>query len=149
MNNDNINMSGATQNARAVSEQVKTMGTNQQSLATSVAVSSLVKAGSATTESLQSNQAASPASGVTNRALEQSVSLINNVVKNVQRDLSFTIDKDSNRTIIKVLDSKSGNVIRQIPTEAALDIAAQIRSYNESAGTESGLPKGILFSDII
>jgi hypothetical protein len=39
-------------------------------------------------------------------------------------------------------------VIRQIPTEAALDIASQIRDYNQNAGTQNGLPKGILFSDI-
>jgi len=147
MNNDNVNMTGVTQIVRVAGEQAKTIGINQQTLANPVAVSSLVKVGSATTESLQSNLAAT--SGMTNENLEQSVSLINNAVKNVQRDLSFTIDNDSNRTIIKVLDSKSGNVIRQIPTEAALDIAAQIRNYNESAETQNGLPKGILFSDSI
>jgi flagellar protein FlaG len=146
MNNDNVNMTNATQISRSAGGQSKTNGSNQQSLAKAVSVSAPVLTGSVEKAPAQSGLTA--VSSATDGSLQESVSLINSAVKNIQRDLSFTIDDDSNRTVIKVLDSKSGNVIRQIPTEAALDIASQIRDYNQNAGTQNGLPKGILFSDI-
>jgi len=36
--------------------------------------------------------------------------------------LSFTIDKDTNETIISVIDNKSGEIIRQIPPDEILNI---------------------------
>jgi flagellar protein FlaG len=38
-------------------------------------------------------------------------------------DLSFSVDKDTNRTVVKVLERESGDVIRQIPADEVLKIA--------------------------
>ncbi|ABB30706.1 flagellar protein FlaG protein [Geobacter metallireducens RCH3] len=48
---------------------------------------------------------------------------INEFIESFTRDLKFTIDKDSERVVLKVVDRKSGDVIRQIPSEEALKIA--------------------------
>ena len=68
--------------------------------------------------------------------LEKSVSQLNEIVQSVQRDLEFSIDETSGDTVvIKVLDTKTDEVIRQIPSEEVLAIARNIESL-----------KGILFS---
>lgn len=48
---------------------------------------------------------------------------INEFIESFTRDIQFTIDRDSERVVLKVVDRKSGDVIRQIPSEEALEIA--------------------------
>lgn len=48
---------------------------------------------------------------------------INEFIESFTRDIQFTIDKDSERVVLKVVDRKSGDVIRQIPSEVSLKIA--------------------------
>jgi len=48
---------------------------------------------------------------------------INEFIESFTRDLQFTIDKDTDRVVVKVVNRKSGDVIRQIPSEEALKIA--------------------------
>ncbi len=67
--------------------------------------------------------------------LEDSVSQLKNLVQSVQRDLQFSIDDFSGRTVITVLDSKTEEIIRQIPSEEVLALAKNIESM-----------KGVLFS---
>lgn len=55
--------------------------------------------------------------------VEQAVSQVNEFVQNLNRDLQFTVDDDSGRTVIKVLDNETKEVIRQIPPEELLRIA--------------------------
>jgi flagellar protein FlaG len=42
------------------------------------------------------------------------------------QSLEFSIDDDSNRTIVKVIDQSTKEVLRQIPTPEALQIAKSI-----------------------
>lgn len=58
--------------------------------------------------------------------VEQAVSQVNQFVQNLSRDLQFTVDEHSGRTIIKVLDSETKEVIRQIPPEELLRIASHL-----------------------
>ena len=67
--------------------------------------------------------------------LESSVSKLNELVQSVQRDLQFTIDESSGDTVIKVLDTNTDEVIRQIPSKEVLALAQNIESL-----------KGVLFS---
>jgi flagellar protein FlaG len=53
----------------------------------------------------------------------QAVSNINKSLQTLSQDLVFSVDNDSNRTIVKVVDQKTKEVIRQIPTPEALEIA--------------------------
>jgi flagellar protein FlaG len=65
---------------------------------------------------------AKPAPATIDRAIEQ----IRTYLSESKRQLNFERDDSSGRTIIRVLDSVSGQVIRQIPSEEVLKIAAFI-----------------------
>ena len=54
--------------------------------------------------------------------LEQVVKQLNDYAQTVQREVQFNIDKDSGQTLIKVIDSRTKEVIRQIPSEEALAV---------------------------
>lgn len=55
--------------------------------------------------------------------VEQAVNQINQYVQTLRRDLHFSIDEDSGRTVVKVLDTETKEVIRQIPSEELLRVA--------------------------
>lgn len=69
------------------------------------------------------DEAAADSSGL---SVEQAVSSIKGFVQTLQRDLDFDLDNDSGRVVVKVTDSQSGEVIRQIPSEDALRLAESI-----------------------
>lgn len=59
--------------------------------------------------------------------LDDAVSQLNDFVQNVQRDLQFEVDNDLGQTIVKVVDQKTQEVIRQIPDELALRLAKNLQ----------------------
>ena len=72
-------------------------------------------------------------------ALEKVVSQLNAYIQNTQRDVDFSVDDATGRVVVKVIDSESEEVIRQIPSEEMLAIS---RHLVESLETEQ--PKGFL-----
>ncbi len=72
--------------------------------------------------------------------LQKAVSDINSYVQNLQRDLQFKVDTDLGRAIISVIDSETQEVIRQIPSEEAIERA---RFLEEQLSSESH-PDGLL-----
>ncbi len=65
------------------------------------------------------------------KALELAVETANNFVQTVQRDLHFSIDQESERTVVKVVESSSGDIIRQIPNESFLELARKMKEFGE------------------
>lgn len=55
--------------------------------------------------------------------IKQAIHEIQGVVDNLAHDLHFSVDEDTGQTIIKVMDASTQEVIRQMPTEEALNIA--------------------------
>jgi len=55
--------------------------------------------------------------------VKEAVANINKSLQTLSQDLVFSVDSDSNRTIVKVVDQKTKEVIRQIPTPEALEIS--------------------------
>lgn len=51
---------------------------------------------------------------------------INKALKQSNKNLEFTIDSDTKRSIVKLVDSETGDVIRQFPSEEALAISKAI-----------------------
>lgn len=63
----------------------------------------------------------------TNKAgLQQSVIRLNEFVQHLNRELQFSIDETSGRTVIKVIDAETSEVIRQIPSEELLELARHL-----------------------
>lgn len=79
--------------------------------------------------------------------LRDAVDQINNFVQTVQRDLSFSMDEGSGHTIIKVIDSESGKLVRQIPSEEVIALATYLQDVNTGSASSGEVPHGILFSD--
>ena len=83
----------------------------------------------------------------TQAKLREAVDQINDYVQTVQRDLSFNMDDDSGRTVISVIDSGSGELIRQIPTEEVIALASHLQDLSMESVDSSEVTQGILFSD--
>ncbi|NQZ51874.1 MAG: flagellar protein FlaG [Moritella sp.] len=61
--------------------------------------------------------------------LQDAVQKLNDFTSNnTQRDLTFAIDEDTKEMVVTVRDSRTQEVIRQMPTEEALAVAKQIES---------------------
>lgn len=63
---------------------------------------------------------------ISEEEVEDAVQVINDHVKSLRRELQFTVDKDSRKTVIKVIDSNTKEVIRQIPNDEALKVAKSL-----------------------
>ena len=51
---------------------------------------------------------------------------INDFLKSSSAGLEFKVDSDSKRVVVRIVDSETGQVIRQIPTEEMLAIAQSL-----------------------
>lgn len=67
-----------------------------------------------------------PQSGENQAELTAAVDKLNTYVQSVQRTLDFQLDEDSGKTIIKVYDKESEELIRQIPGELAVELAQKL-----------------------
>lgn len=63
--------------------------------------------------------------------LQSSVDNINKALKQADKNLVFSIDQESNRTVIKVVDAETGDVIREIPSKEALAISQAIEQIQQ------------------
>lgn len=64
--------------------------------------------------------------------LAQAVDDLNRRFKDSRTDLRFSIDDDSGRTVVSVVDAEDGTVLRQMPTEEALRVS---KALDEALGT--------------
>ena len=63
--------------------------------------------------------------------LENVVSNLNQLVRDLHRELRFSVDDASGDTVIKVIDSKTDEVLRQIPSEEVMRLRQRLE---EAAG---------------
>jgi len=64
---------------------------------------------------------------------ERAVAQINKLLKNQQQALEFSMDKGSNRVVYKLVDTNTGEVIRQIPSEEFLSLSRSLAAKAEGA----------------
>lgn len=58
--------------------------------------------------------------------VRESVKDINDIVQKVKEDLSFEIHDETDRMMVKVIDRKTKEVIKELPPEEMLDLSARI-----------------------
>jgi len=68
---------------------------------------------------------------------------ISDYIQTVSRSLQISVDQDLGATIIKVLDSETDEIVRQIPAEEILQIA-RFLSEQQSGADTSATVKGLL-----
>ena len=69
---------------------------------------------------------------VTDEKVVQAVSNLNDYVQVIRRELQFSVDKESGRTVVTVVDAETGEKIRQIPREEVLALARHMGSDMKS-----------------
>lgn len=77
-----------------------------------------------TRQNLPGNGQNVPASAAAD--IQSAVSRISDYVQSLNRDLKFRVDHDTNQVVVTVMDSQSGEVIRQIPSEEVIAVARSI-----------------------
>jgi len=64
---------------------------------------------------------------VTSQAeLTRSLEAINRFLQPVAGDITFSQDHETGKTIVKIIDTKTQTVLRQIPSEEAVEMAKQL-----------------------
>jgi flagellar protein FlaG len=71
-------------------------------------------------------ESAARAAEPTPAQVQSAVDSINKSMRQINSDLEFTVDKDTQKRIIKVVEAGTGTVIRQFPSEEAIAIARAI-----------------------
>ncbi len=63
--------------------------------------------------------------------VRQAVAAINRAITSSSSSLKFTVDEATHEPIVRVMDTETGTLIRQIPSREALAIAASIDNFLE------------------
>ena len=94
--------------------------------------------GSEATQTVQAVQAANKTSvnhslitdqsaqELTTEQLTDMAKQMDSFVGSFNRELKFRVDEESGRNVVSVIDTKSGDTIRQIPTEELLDVITRL-----------------------
>ena len=79
--------------------------------------------------------AATPAQNAPRQAsaeeLKSAVATINQAMRQSNRNLEFSVDTDTHQTVVKMVDTSTGELIRQFPTEATLAISRSIDQFQQ------------------
>lgn len=67
-----------------------------------------------------------PDAVVSQKELSEALESINKALRQQSPDLEFSVDEDTDRTIVRVVDKETKEVIRQMPTREALEISKAI-----------------------
>ncbi|BCG62735.1 MAG: flagellar protein FlaG [Methyloprofundus sp.] len=62
----------------------------------------------------------------------------NKILENVQRNLQFKIDDSTKQVVMSIVDKKTGEVIKQIPSEEVLEMAQRL----QESGGEGAIVQG-------
>jgi len=73
---------------------------------------------------------------ISSEELQQAVAKLNESVQQIQRDLLFSVDDSSGRTIVRVVNTETEEVVRQMPSEEVLRIS---RNLKDQMGDVSGM----------
>lgn len=61
------------------------------------------------------------------KVLNDAIAKLKDAANIFSRRLSFSVDKETNRVIVKVIDTETDKVIKEIPPEQVIELAAKIQ----------------------
>ena len=127
----NVAIPGQANTSQAAGREVRAIGSaNSQSDA---------KAGGVVTEpeQAQANQPAATAASapVETHRLDNAIQTLSEKMPLNPNELQFSLDEDSGKMVITVIDPKTEEVIRQLPPEEALQLARTLSEMNDADTT--------------
>lgn len=63
--------------------------------------------------------------------LKSAVVAINQAMRQSNQTLEFSVDTDTKKTVVRMVDTSTGELIRQFPSEATLAIARGIEQFQQ------------------
>ena len=119
-----------------LTDRVSLVQKNATQLSSSSAADAYGKEQASATSKVESGkelpQNVKPIADVSEEQVKDAVSKLNEYVQSTERTLDFQMDEDSGKTIIKVFDKSSSELIRQIPNELALELAQNLNDEEPS-----------------
>ncbi len=76
-----------------------------------------------------------PAQAIEKEVIEEVVRDLNEYVRSNGREIHFSVDDTTGRTIIKVISTATDETIRQIPSEEMLDFLQNMKELNAEKGS--------------
>lgn len=70
-----------------------------------------------------------PGQQTSTEAVTQAARAVESFIKQAARTLEFSIDQDTKMTVVKLVDSETKQVIRQVPTNEVLEIAKALDKF--------------------
>lgn len=71
--------------------------------------------------------------------IQSAVGQVSDFVQGQNRNLNFSFDDEAQRSIVKVTDSETGELIRQIPSEEVLRLSERIKNLQSDVGSTVGV----------
>lgn len=89
----------------------------------------------------------------TGSATSEQLSAVNVQLEKMGIDMAFTVDENTQSSVIKVIDKTTDEIIKQFPSEDSLRVMKNIQEYlnsvQNSAGSNKDSLTGSLLSEII
>lgn len=76
---------------------------------------------------------------ISSEELEQAIAVVADFINQPPRNVNFTKDNDSGKTVIKVIDNESKELIKQFPSEELISIAQKIQALHQEVGEKAGI----------
>ncbi len=76
--------------------------------------------------STQNGLKAGSSQAVDEQAVEEIVDDLNEFAQQVERQLQFSVDKQSGKTVIRVIDAATDELVRQIPADEILELQRRL-----------------------
>ncbi|MDO9011749.1 MAG: flagellar protein FlaG [Gallionella sp.] len=116
------------QNTSSMAQPVRL--TSDTSAATAVAVSTPV-----VTPDTQPEKSSAPAKQaekpLTDLQMQETLDHINAALLNANINIQFNVGANGQKAVLKLIDTQTGEVIRQFPTDAALSISRSIEQFQQ------------------
>lgn len=75
---------------------------------------------------IEKNNSTVKENSISKETLDKLVTEVNHKYKLANKEFSYDIHEKTNRVTVKIKDSETGEVIKEIPSEESLDLAAKI-----------------------
>ncbi|MDD5214135.1 MAG: flagellar protein FlaG [Methylococcales bacterium] len=130
MSDINLNITPTTIPASTRSQSSGVAGESVQSAISAVRVADV----STTTLTANATRDVAKQQQLTTEGVKAAAAVGDNVLKTINKDLQFQVDDATKQVVVKIVNSKTGEVIRQIPSVEILDFIRVMKEQEANAG---------------
>lgn len=76
---------------------------------------------------------------ITQATINEAINIVSEFINQPPRNVNFTQDTEAGRTVIKVFDNDSKELIKQFPSEELVSVAKKIKALHQEVGEQAGI----------